>query len=221
MTVNVLHLYHDLMNLYGESGNIKALVSAVGSQGVEITVDRLSLSDKIDFDKYDMIYLGSSTRDNLSLALSDLKSRRDGINDYIKNGKLILATGNSFELFGKKIDDAEALGIFNYSAKKTDKRIVGDYIEDTEYGKIIAFQNRGSEITDNDIPFIREDIGVNDKGFYGTYLIGPVLVRNPFLNVFFAEKLIKGKQADFKFEWPSFELENKARDQYLKNYYEK
>ena len=58
MKLVIGHLYYDLMNLYGENGNIKVLEYQLKNQGINVEVKKLSLDDKIDFDKLDLIYIG-------------------------------------------------------------------------------------------------------------------------------------------------------------------
>ena len=48
----VAHLYSDLLNLYGENGNIKALKKHLEEQGVMVNVEFLTINDSIDFKKY-------------------------------------------------------------------------------------------------------------------------------------------------------------------------
>ena len=88
--IKVLHLYYDLLNLYGEQGNILALKRAFKNQNVEIEVDYLSVQDKIDFKKYDLVYLGSGSTENLLIALEDIKKYKKELSGFIKKNKYIL-----------------------------------------------------------------------------------------------------------------------------------
>ena len=56
MEINILHLYYDLLNLYGENGNIKALKKHLEEQNVKVNIEFLTLNDKIDFKRYDFVY---------------------------------------------------------------------------------------------------------------------------------------------------------------------
>ena len=103
--IKVLHLYYDLLNLYGEQGNILALKRAFKNQNVEIEVDYLSVQDKIDFKKYVLVYLGSGSTENLLIALEDIKRHKKELKKYIESKKVLLATGNSYLLFGQKINN--------------------------------------------------------------------------------------------------------------------
>lgn len=222
MTVYIAHLYYDLMNLYGENGNIKSIKYLLESQKIKVIIDNISLNDNIDFNKYDLIVIGCGTYNNLKLSLNHLKKYKKDINEYIESNKFILATGNSIELFGQKIDDIEALKIFNYNSKKLDKRIVGDCITTTNLikTKITGFQNRESyidEITNN--LFKDKDIGIKYKNFYGTYLLGPILIRNPEFAKYFVNELIKRKNKNYKIKKYDLSLEKKAYNEYFKTYY--
>ena len=95
MEINIAYLYYDLLNLYGENGNILSLKKHIESQDIKVNIYYLSLNDKKDFSKYDLVYIGSGTDNNLLIALNDLKNYKDEIKKYIENNKFILSTGNS------------------------------------------------------------------------------------------------------------------------------
>lgn len=53
-TIKIAHLYYDLMNYYGEQGNVLALKTAIEYAGFKVNVKTLSVDDEIDFEKYDI-----------------------------------------------------------------------------------------------------------------------------------------------------------------------
>ena len=71
--IKVAHLYYDLLNLYGEQGNILAIKNAFKNQNIDIRIDYLTINDKINFSSYDLVYLGSGSDESLMIALNDLK----------------------------------------------------------------------------------------------------------------------------------------------------
>lgn len=116
--MKILHLYHDIMNLYGEYANVSALERMLEKSGVKFTTDRLTLFDNADLGDYDFIYIGSGTEKNQKLVLQDFKKYKDFLVEYINSGKVILMTGNSFEMLGKTITDSDGkvydgLGIYD------------------------------------------------------------------------------------------------------------
>lgn len=216
MTIRVAHLYYDLMNLYGEIGNLKVIEYQLKKQKINVIIDRLSLDDKIEFEKYDLIYMGSGTKKSTLLVLEDLKKYKQQVKEYIENNKFMLVTGNSINVFSKKIGDTEALNIFDFNISYSNARLVGDVILDN----IIGFQNRDTLIENNNNPiFNNSEIGIHYKNFYGTYIIGPLLIRNPNFSQKFIKNLIISKKNDFKFRKFDFEIDKKASKSYVEIYY--
>lgn len=216
MTIRVAHLYYDLMNLYGEIGNLKVIEYQLKKQKINVIIDKLSLNDKIEFEKYDLIYMGSGTKKSTLLVLEDLKKYKQQVKEYIENNKFMLVTGNSINVFSKKIGDTEALNIFDFNISYSNARLVGDVILDN----IIGFQNRDTLIENNNNPiFNNSEIGIHYKNFYGTYIIGPLLIRNPNFSQKFIKNLIISKKNDFKFRKFDFEIDKKASKSYVEIYY--
>lgn len=216
MIIRVAHLYYDLMNLYGEIGNLKVIEYQLKKQKINVIIDKLSLNDKIEFEKYDLIYIGSGTKKSTLLVLEDLKKYKQQVKEYIENNKFMLVTGNSINVFSKKIGDTEALNIFDFNISYSNTRLVGDVILDN----IIGFQNRDTLIENNNNPiFNNSEIGIHYKNFYGTYIIGPLLIRNPNFSQKFIKNLIISKKNDFKFRKFDFEIDKKASKSYVEIYY--
>lgn len=192
MTIKILHLYYDLMNLYGEYGNVKILEHHLKDIGVNVEVDRKTINDEISINDYDFIYAGAGTERNQMVVLEDLKKYKEDIKKYIDSGKYALFTGNSFEMLGKKIEKVEALNILDFEVSRTKDRMTSDVIFKSKYFKneIVGFINKMSNITNNQNPLFEVLFGIGEnenndyegikyKNIYGTYLSGPLLVRNP------------------------------------------
>ena len=127
--------------------------------------------------KYFSITLSSSLY--LMLALDDLKKDVDSLKEFIDSKKILLSTGNSLELFGNYIitnKKIKSLGIFDYVVMYQENRIVKDVNIKTDIinKNIIGFENHlGKVLTYEDI--------INIDNYFGTYIIGPILARNPEL----------------------------------------
>ena len=226
--IKVLHLYYDLLNLYGEQGNILALKRAFKNQNVEIEVDYLSVQDKIDFKKYDLVYLGSGSTENLLIALEDIKRHKKELKKYIESKKVLLATGNSYLLFGQKINNLDALGIFDYYAASSEKMAQESLMELYQEKDVIGFQNREFIVNNkkNHLFKVKEGLcdnlkseyeGYHEYNFYGTFVIGPLLIRNPH----FTNKLVKEimeKNNLIYHEYDDKVLVD-AYNEYIKNFY--
>lgn len=225
-TIKIAHLYYDLMNLYGESGNIRAIERFCERQNVNVSVDCLSLNDEIDFKKYDLYYMGAGNEENSYLVLSDLYKYKEEISSSIEAGKMFLITGNAFELFGKKKrlsngQFIEGLEVFDYVAVETKERLVSEIIYDFDKlddgFHIVGFKNSNFSITNNnEYRMFGFSDNIHYKNFFGMMFIGPVLIRNPYFTNYLLEILFKDKGYEFKPICDTIEF--KAYDEYLKNF---
>ena len=196
--IKIANIYYDLLNLYGDTGNCKALAYHLRETGEQVTVDNISFGDKINFSDYNVIFIGSGTENNLKLALDDILKYKNDIIEYKSKGGFLIATGNSIELFGKS-----ALEIFDYTVTYGDERTVRDVKTSLFDFDIIGFENhRGTIDSDQKIIF--------DDNFILTYIIGPLLVRNPKLTDHIIKKLLENadsdpSKADYTFEEKAYE----------------
>lgn len=208
--MKVAYLYFDLLNLYGESGNIKMIDKVLTDNKIKHEILYLSLEDKLKFKDYDLVYIGSGTETNQLIALDNLKKYKKDIKKYIEDGKFFLSTGNSVDLFGKYIEREEkydALGIFDYHIKN-EKRIMKDVCikSNLKIKDIYGFINNSSSI-ENNKKYLFDKEGVHYNNFYGTYILGPILVRNPeFLKQFMDKLTGKKLKYDLKNETKAYEL---------------
>ncbi len=235
MIIHIAHLYYDLMNLYGESGNIKALKKQLEEQGIKVKIDLLTITDTLHFSNYDFVYMGMGTEENQKLVLKHLLPYRREIKKAIDAGVFFLITGNAIELFGKSIfttKKIKALNLFHFESKQETMRIVGECIGNTPLlnKPILGFQNRFGIMKNvkekalmtlvkgtGYAPRITQE-GIVKNHFYGTYMIGPILIRNPELLKYFVKLLILELDSNFKFKPFHLTLENKAYQTFMEKY---
>ena len=235
-TIKIAHLYYDLMNLYGENGNVRFLKYKLEEQDIKTEIHFLSIDDKIDFNKYDFYYIGTGSHENQELVLNDISKYKDDIKKAIDDNKYFLVTGDALELFGNKIisdeNETDALEIFDFETKNEEFRIVGEQFYETDLinQKIIGFQNRDCVMTKVDTPLFsvikgtgfnpnENNEGIKKNNFYGSYLLGPILVRNPYLTDCLVKQICK--ENDIKYKKPNYDDEcYKAYSEYLKNFHE-
>ena len=207
--IKILHLYHDLMNLYGDWANVAALERELVARGCEVFADKESVGDDIDFSAYDFIYIGSGTERSVLACMKDLMQHKDALIRQVDVGTSVLATGNSHELFGKSVTDPDAnehemLGLLDFETVQQNTRVTGDCVCTADFleEKLIGFVNRAGGFRQGDIkrPFYLKPgeganysactEGIQYKNLLGTYMTGPILVRNPPLLRYFADLLI-------------------------------
>ena len=232
MTIKIAYLYYNLLNLYGENGNIKILKKSLELQGINVIVKFLDINDKLDFSSYDLVYMGSGNNESIKLIINHLRTYEKDIKNYIENNKFFLITGNSLDIFGKYIikdgKKIKALNVFDYFIKIEDINFLDKSLFKTSLinEEIIGFQKRNSLMFEgknplfNAIEGIGENIlekfeGIHYKNFFGTYLIGPFLIRNPYFLIYLLKKLILSKDQNFVFKDFNLKLEKQAYFNYL------
>jgi len=219
--IKILHLYYDLLNLYGENANVRALTNALEKQNIEVLVDFKSINEKINISNYDFIYLGSGSDENYNIVDNDFEKYTNDFKKYIDNNGFVLATGNSLDLFSK---------VLNYESKKIDFRIVGEQVYTFKNIKelVIGFQNRDSviyEVSEDNLFEVKVGTGfepnkiqegITKNNFYGTYLLGPLLIRNPYFLKYLVKSLLESKE--IKYEELEKDISYKAYDEFIKNF---
>lgn len=231
--IKIAHLYYDIMNLYGESGNILALERAFNDQDMFVETTNLSIGDKIDFNKYDIYYIGCGTEDSQKLVIDDLIKYKDKFKNAIENGKYIILTGNSYELLGKYIEknneeQIETLGLFDFYTKELDKRIIGEEVLECSFFKepIIGFQNRQCVLNNKDNHLFEvinghadnyksHNEGIHYKNLYATYNLGPLLIRNPILKNYIVKEVLDSKDIMYV---DKSTIDEKAYNEFVKNF---
>lgn len=233
MKIKIAHLYYDLMNLYGEVGNVHALVSTFDEQNIDCEVDKLTIGDKMNLSKYDIIYIGQGSEENQLIVLEDILKHKETLENAIENNKYVICTGNSYELFGKYIEKngkkLKCLNIFDYYSKELDERIKGEQVFECSLVKdpIIGFQNRQC-IMNNKNNYLFSVInghagnyktkyeGCHYKSFLGTYMIGPLLIRNPHLTNYIVKDILDKKNIGYIPVTNT--LDYKAYNEFVKNF---
>ena len=219
--IKILHLYYDLLNLYGENANLRALKNSLEKQGQKVKIDFISIDDKANILDYDFIYFGSGSDEEINLAKKDILKYKKDLIKYINDKKFMLVTGNGLDILE---------GILDYKVKKLDFRIVGEQVYTFNEFKelVIGFNNRDSVIYESNEEALFKvkngtgrDINVLDEGikknnFYGTYLLGPILVRNPYLLKHITKKLLESKK--LKYKNVKKDVSYVAYEEFLKNF---
>ena len=213
--MKLLHLYHDIMNLYGDYANVLAVQRILEKSGEEVSVDRLSLNETADLSAYDFVFIGSGTEKNQKAVLSDFQKYKEQLAEYIAADKPLLMTGNSFEMLGKTITDGSGkeyrgLGLYDFTVtEEKGKRYTTDVIANASFLQrpLVGFINKSSMIfgVKNPMNTITFGIGNNasemtegvcDRHFYGTHITGPVLQKNPHFLSYIAELILGRKPSE-------------------------
>lgn len=99
--LKLAHLYGNLLNTYGDRGNIMALKYYGRLLDIEVTSQIVSVGNDFKAADYDLIVLGAGQKYEQSIVLEDIPTKKAELQAFIEAGKPMLAVGEGFQLLGK------------------------------------------------------------------------------------------------------------------------
>lgn len=238
MIIRIGHLYPDMLNLYGDRGNIIALTVRMKSRGIDVQTDAITMGKAFNADDYDILFIGGGQDFEQDVLLDDLKKGKDiEINRAIQSGTPLLAICGGYQMLGKyyKTYDGkmlEYMGALNFYTEGKEERMIGNYAYKTKEGiEVVGFENHsGRTYLGKGIEPLGTIIkgygnngedgteGVRYKNTFGTYSHGPVLPKNPQLADLLISKAIENKYGKTELSPLDDSLEDKAKEQVMKLY---
>ncbi|NLC72245.1 MAG: glutamine amidotransferase [Ruminococcaceae bacterium] len=236
MKLKICHLYPDILNLYGDRGNVMCMQKRLMWRNIEAEITQVPYGDNSSLSDFDIFFIGGGQDFELGLLISDLKTGKgDNIKAAVNDGKSFLCIcggyqimGRSYELRdGTKYDYLGALAVHTVSGKS---RNIGNTITDTkDYGAIVGFENHiGMTYLDEGVvPLGKIRLGFGNNGEDGTegaiyknvictYQHGPVLPKNPVLCDAILETALKRKYGRADLAPLDDTFENEAHDSVIK-----
>ena len=212
--LKIAHLYGNLMNTYGDNGNILMLKYVAEKLGARVQVDIVSLEDEFDKDYYDLAFFGGGQDYEQTIVARDLPAKKDSLEEFINHDGVVLAICGGFQLLGQYYIEAsgrriEGLGIMrHYTLNQKNNRYIGDIkiyndeFDETYYG----FENHQGRtfLSEDEKPLGRiiygngnnkkdQSEGVHYKNVFGSYFHGPILSRNANLAYRLVTTALKNK----------------------------
>lgn len=206
MKLEIAFLYHDLMNIYGDRGNIITLVRRSQWRGIEANVTNLSIGDPVDPDRYDLYFFGGGQDKEQYAVADDLKGEKgQRLKEAADNGVVFLAVCGGYQLLGHYYrpdqgPELPGIGALDAYTVAGSKRCIGNVIVQTEFGTLVAFENHSGKtyLGPKARPLGRSEVGYGNNAedgyegaiqnnVFGCYLHGSLLPKNPH----FADHLIK------------------------------
>lgn len=217
MRIKIYHLYPDLLNLYGDRGNIECMRKRLIWRGIDAEVIMHTCDDgKLDLSDADIVFIGGGSDREQKIVCDKLLAQRKEIKEYVENNGTLVAVCGGYQLLGKyyKLHDEtiEGLDILDIFTEQGKKRLIGNIVLEPDFieGNIVGFENHGGRTyIGNHKPLGKVVYGYgNDEktGYEGvvyknvvaTYLHGPLLPKNPKLCDYILTNAMKRKYTDFK-----------------------
>lgn len=208
MRLKIAHLYPDLLNLYGDMGNIITIKKRCEWRNIEIQADSIYGNEKINFTDYDLVFLGGGSDREQLLVRDKLFSMKKEINSYVNDGGVLLAVCGGYQLLGSyyklEKETIQGLEILNVQTEIGKTRLISDVVlENDKFGTIVGFENHGGRTNINEHTPLGKVLygngnngkdgkeGVIYKNVIATYLHGSLLPKNPVLADYIIQKMLE------------------------------
>jgi lipid II isoglutaminyl synthase (glutamine-hydrolysing) len=230
--LRIVHLYPDLMSVYGDYGNILALKRRAEWRGIPVEVRELSLGDTLDPDDADLVFFGGGQDREQEVVSADfLGQKGQAVKEAVESGAALLSVCGGYQLLGQTyttVDGHElpGAGLFDVRSVPGPQRHIGNVLIETDLGgqrrTLVGFENHSGRtyLGDGVAPLGRTVVGAGNNGedategavylgAIGCYLHGSLLPKNPWL----ADHLLRVALRDREALEPLDDtLENHAHD---------
>ncbi|MDQ7819303.1 MAG: glutamine amidotransferase [Armatimonadota bacterium] len=204
MDLRICHLYPDLLNLYGDRGNLTVLVTRARWRGIVVAVDAVGIGDPLPVGRHDLYLIGGGEDRQQRLAAADLTTRKaDALREAAGRGAVVLAICGGYQLLGHSYRPAAGeelvgvglLDVVTVHPGPQARRLIGNVVVRCPLlggAALVGFENHGGRtyLGPGAAPLGRVVVGSGNNGedgtegavsghVYGTYLHGPLLPRNP------------------------------------------
>src|SRR4030042_2768143 len=210
-------LYPELMNIYGDRGNIIILQKRCEWRKIKTEILMFNVGfEKNQLLRCDLLFMGGAQDKQQAAVSADLLKKRDLLKKLIENEIPGLFICGAYQFLGKFYEESggniiNGLKIFDIYTKnqgESKKRLIGNISLEcsTLNTRLLGFENHGglTYLGKNAKPFGKVIIGNgnNDKdstegiiykNSFGTYLHGPILPKNPLFADYLIEKALEKK----------------------------
>ena len=203
MELKICHLYPDVLNLYGDSGNILCMRQRLSWRGIGSQVTRVCVGEALDLSDCDLLMIGGGQDFEQEVLLPDLRSGKAAVlRSAIEDGICVLAICGGYQMLGQyyetwqgmRCDFVGALDLFTVGSQQ---RMIGNTVyrfldPDGNESNLVGFENHSGKtrLGEGIQPLARVEVGYGNNGedgtegvhyrnVFGTYSHGPLLPKNP------------------------------------------
>ena len=202
MKLRICHLYGNLMNTYGDNGNLLMLQHRAKKLGYEVETTLISLEEDFNPEDFDIVMFGGGQDYEQTVVAKDLQNKKDALIQYIEDNGVVVAICGGFQLLGRYYVNASGERLNGISAidvctnGQFPNRLIGDVeIINEEFGETyLGYENHigRTYLGKNMKPLgkVVKGYGNNEedhvegchyKNVFCSYFHGPILVRNQHL----------------------------------------
>lgn len=205
-TFTIGWLYPDLMNIYGDRGNIVTLTQRARWRGLDVRVLELGKGAARGIEEVDVFFFGGGQDREQALVYDDLlETKAVHLANAVHAGAAILAVCGGYQLLGHYYETADGehlpgIGLLDVHTRASKERCIGDVVVEADPslglspGTLVGFENHSGRtfLGEGLRPLGRVVRGSGNNGadgteglaqgnLFGTYLHGSLLPKNPHL----------------------------------------
>lgn len=196
--VTIVHLYPELLNLYGDSGNILVLRRRLEWRGLQCRVEEVHMGEHPSFSNADLVFIGGGSDREQRIVCDELRSMQAELRSFVEDEGVLLAVCGGYQLLGHSYlmgdIEVQGLSLVDLYTDRGSPRLIGNVVVQSRICKqpIVGYENHGGRThLGNGV----EPLGTvlaghgNDgstgeegclyKNVIGTYVHGPLLPKNP------------------------------------------
>lgn len=203
MELKICHLYPDVLNLYGDRGNVLCMRKRLEWRGIEVTVTDAPIGTALRASDHDLFFIGGGQDFEQEVLLQDLGGgKAEEIKAAVEDGKTFLAICGGYQMLGayyKTWDGVQCdfLGALDLYTVGCQERMIGNYLftcDELPDVRVAGFENHSGKtyLGSNVRPLGRVIAGHGNNGedgtegaryqnVFATYSHGCLLPKNPVL----------------------------------------
>nr|WP_279550738.1 glutamine amidotransferase [Leucobacter weissii] len=214
--MTILSLYPRDMNIYGDRGNVLALVRRARQHGLSPRVVELNAGDALPGD-VDLVIGGGGQDSGQGRVVSDLQGRRDEFRALAEDGVPMLVICGLFQLFGHRFitntgAELSGIGVLDVETRGGDERMIGNIVVSSdEFGEIVGYENHSGDTMlgggSRPLGRVLQGAGNNPRdgvegartgNVIGSYLHGSLLPKNPSVSDFLIGEAARRRHGSFE-----------------------
>lgn len=239
MELNIYHLYPDVLNLYGDRGNVLCMQRRLEWRGMQANIVPVPIGVKLAAKDCDLLFIGGGQDFEQEILLGDLAGgKADEIKAAVADGKTFLTICGGYQMLGSyyKTWDGQMcdfIGAIDYYTVGAKDRMIGNFMykcsAESGGSTVVGFENHsGKTFLGSGVSPLGTILsgygnngedkteGVRYNNVFGTYSHGPVLPKNPQLTDFILKTALSQKYTSFDFEPLDDTFENNANEYMIK-----
>ena len=217
--LKVAHLYPELLNLYGDSGNILVLRRRMEWRGIACDVEEVHVGDTPSFADVDIAFVGGGSDREQRIVCEYLLEERSELSAFVDDGGVLAAVCGGYQLLGHSYlmgdEEVQGLSLVDLYTDRGAPRLIGNIAVESRISPqpIVGYENHGgrTHLGSGVEPLGRVLHGFGNDGIsgmegclyknvVGTYVHGPLLPKNPGVADYLITRALERKYGEAELE---------------------